>query len=87
LTPELAAQAGVRRDVKGLLVQEVRPDSRAADAGLHPGDVIVQVDRKPVQTVDDLRAGVNSKRDKPVLMLVNREGQNRFLTVRPSTNG
>jgi Do/DeqQ family serine protease len=87
LTPELAAQAGVRRDVKGLLVQEVRPDSRAADAGLQPGDVIVQVDRKPVQTVDDLRAGVNSKRDKPVLMLVNREGQNRFLTVRPSTNG
>jgi Do/DeqQ family serine protease len=87
LTPELAAQAGVPRDVKGLLVQEVRPDSRAADAGLQPGDVIVQVDRKPVETVDQLRAGVNSKSDKPVLMLVNRDGQNHFLTVRPASRG
>ena len=69
---------------KGLLVQDVEPDGRAADAGIQPGDVIVEVNRKPVASVDDLRAAVRGAADRPLLLLVNREGQDLFLTVRPS---
>ena len=84
LTPELAARVGVDRDTKGLLVQDVDPDGRAAAAGILPRDVIQEVNRKPVQTVDELRAAVKTSSDRPVLLLVNREGRDLFVTVRPS---
>jgi serine protease Do len=84
LTPELAARAGINRETKGLIVQDVDPDGRAAAAGIQPKDVIQEVNRKPVQTVDELRAAVKTSSDRPVLLLVNREGHDLFVTVRPS---
>jgi serine protease Do len=84
LTPELAARAGINRDTKGLIVQDVDPDGRAAAAGIQPKDVIQEVNRKPVQTVDELRAALKTSSDRPVLLLVNREGHDLFVTVRPS---
>ena len=84
LTPELAERADVPKGIKGLLVQEVDPASRAAEAGIRAGDVIQQVNRQPVQTVDDLRAAVRRSSDRPALLLVNREGRDFFITVRPS---
>jgi serine protease Do len=84
LTPELASRAGVPKDVRGLLVEEVNPDSRAAEAGIQAGDVIQEVNRKPVETVGDLRAAVKAATDRPTLVLVNREGRDLFVTVRAS---
>jgi serine protease Do len=84
LTPELAARAGIAKDVRGLMVQDVDPNGRAADAGIRAGDVIVEANRKAVDNVDDLRAAVRGASDRPLLLLVNREGQNLFVTVRPS---
>jgi serine protease Do len=84
LTPETAARAGVRRDMHGLLVQDVDPDGRAADAGIQPGDVIVEANRKAVTNVDDLRAAARSAADRPLLLLVHRQGRDLFVTVRPS---
>ncbi|HKT78669.1 MAG TPA: DegQ family serine endoprotease [Vicinamibacterales bacterium] len=84
LTPELAERADVPKGVQGLLVESVSPDSRAAEAGLRSGDVIQQVNRQPVRSVDDLRAAVQRTTDRPALMLVSREGRDIYLTVRPS---
>jgi serine protease Do len=84
LTPELANRLGVDRDAKGVVVEDVNPDGRAADAGLQPGDVIAQVNRRPVQSVEDLRTAVKNGGDKPVLLLINRKGTETFVTVRPA---
>ncbi len=84
LTPERAARAGMNRDATGLLVEDVDPDGRAAAAGIRPMDVIQEVNRKPVETVDDLRAAVRAANDRPVLILVSREGKGLFVTVKPS---
>ena len=84
LTPELASRAGLPRDARGLVVQEVMPDGRAAEAGVQAGDVIQEVNRQPVQSVDELRAAVRRTTDRPVLLLVNRDGRDLFVTVRPS---
>jgi len=84
LTPELAARAGLPRNSKGVLVQDVDPNGRAADAGLERGDVIEQVNRQPVQTVEDLRTAVRQSSDRPVLLLVSREGKSVYVTVKPS---
>jgi S1-C subfamily serine protease len=62
----------------------VNPNGRAADAGIQPGDVIEEVNRQPVNTVDDLRATVRKTTDRPLLVLVNRQGSEIFVTVRPA---
>jgi len=84
LTPETAARARLPRNLNGLLVENVDPDGRAADAGIQAGDVIVEANRKAVTSVDDLRAAVRSATDKPLLLLVHRQGRELFVTVRPS---
>jgi Do/DeqQ family serine protease len=82
LTPELAAQAGLPRDARGLVVESVRPDGRAAAAGVQAGDIIREVNRTPVDSVDALRAAVQRTPDRPVLLLLNRDGRDLFVPVR-----
>jgi Do/DeqQ family serine protease len=85
LTPDVAAKIGAPKNTKGVVVENVDPDGRAADL-LQSGDVIEQVNHRPVQSADDLRAAVRTAGDKPMLMLINRQGNDLFVTVRP-TNG
>ena len=74
----------VAPDEKGLVVQDVDPDSRAADAGIRPGDVIQEVNRQAVKSVDDLRAAVRRSADKPALLLISRNGNDVYVTVKPA---
>jgi Do/DeqQ family serine protease len=83
LTPELASRYKLPRDAHGVVVQDVDPDGRAADAGIQPGDVIEEANRQPVQNIEDLRAALRKNPERPVLLLVNRQGNGMFLTVRP----
>ena len=84
LTPDLAAEAKLPRNARGVVVQDVNPDGRAADAGIQAGDIILEVNRQSVQSVDDLRAAVRKSADRPTLLLVNRDGHDIFVTVRAS---
>ena len=84
LTPELASRLGAPKDAAGLVVEDVDPEGRAADAGIEPGDIIQSVNRHSVKTVDELRDAVSQSRDKPVLMLITRQGRSVFVTVRPA---
>jgi Do/DeqQ family serine protease len=83
VTPALASRAGLPGDVRGLLVQSVDPDGRAAAAGIQAGDVIVEVNRAPVTTVEELRAAITSAAaNRPILLLVSRDGQHSYATAR-----
>jgi serine protease Do len=82
LTAELAAHAELPRDTRGLVVRSVDPEGPAADAGLRAGDVIQEVNRQPVGTREELRATLELSAARPVLMLVMRDGQSVFVTVR-----
>jgi Do/DeqQ family serine protease len=84
LTPDVASELGLSKDAHGLVVQDVVPDGRAADAGIQSGDVIESVNRQPVKTVDELRAAIRKTTDRPALLLINRRGNEIFLTVRPA---
>ena len=87
LSPDLASRAGLGKDAHGVVVQQVNPDGRAADAGIEPGDIILEVNRQPVQSVDELRSAVRRAAEKPTLLLVRRsagdEGRDIYVTVRP----
>jgi Do/DeqQ family serine protease len=84
LTAELASRYRLPRDTRGLVVESVDPDGRAASAGIQTGDVIEEVNRQQVESVDDLRAAMRRNTDRPALLLVNRQGTQLFMTVRPN---
>jgi len=58
LTPQLAQYFGVKQGC-GVLVLEVTEGGPADKAGLKAGDVIVQVDGKPISGVEKLRSALN----------------------------
>ncbi len=81
LTPEVAQQLGVREQ-RGVLVTAVHDGSRAEAAGVKEGDVISQIDHRPVASVEDLRQALRRHpAGAPVLMLVQRDGDPLWLAV------
>jgi serine protease Do len=84
VTPDLAAQAHAPKDVKGLIVEDVNPNGRAAAAGIQAGDIIQEVNRQAVTSVDDLKSALKRTSGRPTLVLIKRQGSDLFLTVRPS---
>ena len=80
LTRERARELGVSTDT-GVVITGVAPGSRAADAGLRAGDVIERVDGKDVTSVDELRAALGAKSDRPALLLIHRKDQSLFLPL------
>ena len=83
LTPEMASRLGTK-STEGLFVQNVDPDGRAADAGIRSGDIIESVNRQPVKSVEELRSALKRNADRPVLLLISREGSSIFVTVKPA---
>lgn len=82
ITPETAKDLKLPAATPGVVVSEVNPASRAAEAGLKPGDVIQQVNQQAVANVRDFSQAVGkSAKDDSVLLLVNRDGNTMFLSV------
>jgi len=82
VTPQLAKQLGLDA-AEGLVVTEVDPNGPAAEAGLSRGDVILEVNRKAVSSVADVKSALDGSGGKPVLLLMNRRGQTIYVTVKP----
>jgi len=83
LTPEMARRLRINTD-SGVVVTGVEPGSPAANAGIQTGDVIREVNRKPVKDVDDLRQKVEQAKDQNnILLLVKRGENNMFASVTP----
>ena len=80
LTPEIAKELGVKRDA-GIVVTQVEPGSPAANAGIETGDVIQQVNRKPVKNVEDFVQKVERTTDKDNVLLLIQRGQNRLFAA------
>jgi serine protease Do len=87
LTPDVRQQLHIPSQVQGVAVESVRPASPAEDAGLAPGDVILEVDRKPVasaqQFVDEAHA---IPAGKDLLLLVWSQGNASYRVVHPDSN-
>jgi Do/DeqQ family serine protease len=80
LTQEMARKLGIRSK-GGVVVSSVKPNSPAANAGLAPGDVILEVNRQPVNTVVEFTDAAKDTQGA-VLLLVSREGNTFFVPVR-----
>jgi serine protease Do len=68
ITPELRAQFRVPRNVEGALITEVDPESPSFEAGLRPGQVILEIDRQAVTNADDaVRIGRKAQKETALL--------------------
>src|SRR6185503_12195022 len=79
VTRERARELGLAA-ASGVVVVDVQPGGRAADAGIREGDVIVEVDRRPVNNPEALRAALKNG-DRPALLLVHRGEATVFVTM------
>jgi serine protease Do len=86
LTPAIARQLGVAPSLTGVVITSVDPASAAAAADLENGDVILEVNRKPVRNIDDYDRALAGIGNQPVLLLVNRGGQSHFVVVEPQAS-
>ncbi|EPC03917.1 hypothetical protein L861_01055 [Litchfieldella anticariensis FP35 = DSM 16096] len=81
---ELSAEERQRLDIDGgVLVQQVAPNGAAAASGIRPGDVIVSVDHKSVDSsrqLVDVVEGLSADRAVPVRIY--REGRSLFVALR-----
>ncbi len=81
LTAPLRQRLRLAEGVEGLVVSEVAPTSNASHRGLRQGDVIVEVARQPVATLDDYRSRVKQDADRPVLLKIRRGDQFQVLAI------
>ncbi len=82
LNPALARKFGIKDD-KGVVITGVEPDSPGEAAGLQPGDLILEIDRTKVATVNQARRALEKTRpDEPTVVLVKRDGETRYVVIR-----
>ena len=84
LSPEIARQLGLPAGMHGVVITGIAPDSAAAQAGVEAGDVILEINRQPVRSVNDVRKiGAKLPKNEGALLLLNRRGGKLFLVVKP----
>jgi serine protease Do len=67
--------------VNGVVITEIQPDSAAAEAGLKPGDVIQEINRKPVKTASEAVRLTENTKDKNTLLRVWSNGGSHYVVV------
>jgi serine protease Do len=83
LNSDVRQQLQLPAQMSGVAVQNVRPNSPADDAGIAPGDVILEVDRQPVQSADQFVNQVHAGNGKDLLLLVWSKGNASYRTIHP----
>ncbi len=82
--PDQRERFGLDEGMRGVIVTEVKPDGAAAERGIRPGDVVLEVGLEEVSTPADVVnkiAEATEASRKSVLLLVDRAGDQRFIAV------
>nr|WP_086424927.1 Do family serine endopeptidase [Nitrospira cf. moscoviensis SBR1015] len=82
LGQDRARQLGFQ-GTQGVVVTRVDPDSGAERAGLSAGDVIQEMNRRPIKSVKDFeKVSADLKKGASALILINRRGNSLFVSVK-----
>jgi len=77
ITPQVAQELNLK-DANGVVVAQVEPGSAAASAGIRQGDVIREVNRKPVTNVQDFMKQIEQAKGEPSILLLVQRGENKM---------
>ncbi len=85
ITPQMAESLGLDKP-EGVVVTAVEPGSAADEAAIRRGDVILEIDRKAVRTLDEYKKAVSViRKGKGILFLVRRGENTLFLALKPQS--
>jgi len=89
ITEDMRSKFGIPENISGVLVVNVKSDTDAADKGILPGDIIIEISQNKVYTPGDVSMRVaeeiNAERDF-ALILINRKGNLSYIAVKISKN-
>ncbi len=82
ITPEIARRLELPTDQGGAIVSDVDRESAAGNAGIAPGDVILEVNRQKVANLSQVTRELQKvPAGTPVFLLIWRDGQQVFVTM------
>src|SRR5689334_2572181 len=88
ITPDVRQQLQAPDNLHGAVVERVQPGSPADNAGLQQGDVILEVNRKPVHDAAEVKNALGSvPKGQDALVLVWSNGGNTFRVLHPTEPG
>ncbi len=88
LTPDVREELQAPQTVRGAVIEQVQPGSSADNAGLSRGDVILEVNRQPVQSAADVQKALgNVPQGKDALVLVWSNGGNTYRVLHAPEQG
>jgi serine protease Do len=81
VTPDVARKLGLPAGLQGAVVADLVPGGPAAEAGLRPGDVVLEVNRQPVRSAQDFARAVEQAGERDLVLLVTRDGGTAYVVV------
>ena len=81
INPELRQQFDIPSKIKGAVITNVEQDSAAARAGLHTGDVILEINKKSVRSAQDAVELTSKTESKKTLLKLWSHGNTIFVVV------
>jgi len=83
LTPELATRYGISGVKHGVVVLGAEPGSLADEIGFQEGDVILEINRKKIESMKDFDKGMKDANiEKGILFHIHRRGSSFYLTFK-----
>ena len=81
LTPELADSLGLSEE-SGVIISDVEPGSPAAETGISRGDLILEINRRPIKKLKDYSTALTkSKKGASILLWIKRGDHKRFVVI------
>jgi serine protease Do len=81
LTVDIARQLGVSPQTRGVVIAQLRPGTPAAAVGLERGDVIEEVNRQRITSVEEFERAIRQSGGTSTLLLINRRGSSSYVVI------
>ncbi len=81
LTPEIAESLGIDPETRGVVIASIEPNSAADKARLQRGDIILEVDRKTIESETEFSRVLRKAKSKKTLLLLVRRGDNTIFVA------
>jgi serine protease Do len=82
IDPEIAERLGLDENTKGVVVTGVNPGSKAAEADIRQGDVVIEINRKPVASLEDYKVQLRKIDTGDTVQMLLRRGGGGLLAVK-----
>ncbi len=82
LSKDMAKQLGLGPDAYGVAIARIEPGSSADRAGLRRGDVIEEIEHRPIRGIEDFKQTLSKIKTEDILLFINRGGKRFYVVIK-----